>query len=322
MTTLVTGALGAIGSEVVRRLVEVGEQPVAFDQHANDELIADLRPDVPIETGDVRDWPRLAEVMRRHRVDAVAHLAALLPDQSAREPKLAVEVNVGGAATMCELARILGLRRVVIASSKGVFRRIDDEHGHPTYEPVDEDYPIGPGDVYDVTKYAAEQLGLTYARNHGVDVVALRFAATYGPGRMTRHGALAIRSAIVENAYFGRPTILARGADQLDDFVYTRDVAQAVVRAVRVDAVTHRVFNIGTGKASSLPFAAEVIRRRYPDAEIQIGPGPDYGASGRYCVFDIGRARAELGYEPAYDHEAGINDYLDRLEAAVPRAGS
>jgi UDP-glucose 4-epimerase len=312
MKVLVTGALGAIGSAVLQRLIADGHDAVAFDQRGP-ELVAEVGAELPVELGDVRDWARVAEVLRAHDVEVVIHLAALLPDHCRRDPKLATEVNIGGTVVVCELARTFGVRRVVFSSSKGVYREVDDEHGHPRYVPLSEDYAIGPSDVYDVTKYAAEQLGVNYAKSFGVDFVALRFAATYGPGRMARHGSLAIRSAIVENAYHGRPTRLPRGGEQLDDFVYTKDVAQGVVKAAEATGLEHRVFNIGTGQASSLRAAAEVIRSRLPGAEIDIGPGTDYGAAGRYCIFDISRARAELGYEPAFDHPSGILDYLDLL---------
>jgi UDP-glucose 4-epimerase len=314
MSVLVTGALGAIGSMVVARLVAEGHRPVVFDLRHDLELIEEVGGRVEVEQGDVRDWAALARVVRAHGIRDVIHMAAVLPDAAQRDPKLAEEVNVGGTVNVCEVARAMGLRRVVFASSKGVYRRVEDEHGHPTYRPLTEDYPLGPDGVYDVTKLAAEQLGLNYAASHGVDFVALRFAATYGPGRMARHGALAVRSSIVENAAAGRPTVLPKGGDQLDDFVYTKDVAQGLVRAVAAEGLEHRVFNIGTGQPSSLAAAAAILKGHFPDAVIDIGPGTDYGASGRYCVFDVSRARRELGYEPAYDHETGILDYLAVLE--------
>jgi UDP-glucose 4-epimerase len=319
VSVLVTGALGAIGSMVVARLVEEGHRPVVFDLRPDLQLIEEVGDKVTVEQGDVRDSPALVRVLREHEVEAVIHMAAVLPDQAQRDPRLANEVNVGGTVNICELARVHGLRRVVFASSKGVYRQVTGEHAHPTYRPLDEDFALGPDGVYDVTKLAAEQLGLNYAASHGVDFVALRFAATYGPGRMARHGALAIRSEIVENAFHGRATVLAKGGDQQDDFVYTKDVAQGLVRALDAEGLTHRVFNIGTGLPSSLAAAATILRSRFPDARIEIGPGTDYGASGRYCIFDISRARTELGYEPVYDHEAGIDDYLAVLARRAGR---
>lgn len=317
---LVTGGMGAIGSAAVRWLVEAGHRPVIFDRQGSNELVADLLGEIDIEVGDLRSWGRVAEVIRRHDVDRIIHLAVLLPEEAAREPDQAIEVNVGATTAICELARIMGLRRVVFASSKGVYRRFAPPYSHPEYRAVDETHPIEPDDMYDITKYAAERIGIDYARRHGVDFIALRFAATYGPGRMVRHGSVAIRSAIIENAWFGRPTILARGADQQDDFVYTKDIAQALGKAAFVESVTDRVFNIGTGQASTLAAAAQILRREVPGARIEIGPGPDYGTgSGHYCIFDISRARRQLGYEPAFDHERGILDYLAFLAATAPR---
>ncbi|MGI8516205.1 MAG: NAD-dependent epimerase/dehydratase family protein [Acidimicrobiia bacterium] len=319
MTVLVTGALGAIGSRVVRTLVEHGHRPVALDTRSDDELLRDIWSDFDFEVGDVRDWVTIGRVIREHGISEIVHMVAVLPDQAQLDPKLATEVNVGGTLVICELARAFGVRRVVFSSSKGVYRQVNDEHGHPTYVPLNEDYPIGPDGVYDVTKYAAEQLGLNYARSHGVDFVALRFAATYGPGRMARHGALAIRSSIIENAFFGKPTILEQGGDQLDDFVYTKDIAQALVKAIWAENLEHRIFNIGTGQASSLAAASDILRRRFPEATIEIGSGTGYGATGRYCIFDISRARRELGYEPEFDHQRGIDDYITQLERRTHR---
>jgi UDP-glucose 4-epimerase len=316
VTVLVTGGFGAIGSAVVRRLVAEGEHPVVVDVRPETSLVDDIVNEIAVEVLDIRDWTAVSRVVKSHGVDSIIHMAALLPDEAQRNPWLALEVNVTATAGICELARIFDLRRVVFSSSKGVYKRVTDECAAPTYAPLDESYAIGPDGVYDVTKYAAEQMGLNYAATHGVDFVALRFAATYGPGRMARHGSLAIRSAIVENAVNGIPTVLVQGGDQKDDFVYTKDLGQAMWKALTTPQLEHRVFNIGTGQASTLTAAADVLRGVVPDAQIEIGPGLDYGTgSGRYCIFDISRARAELGYEPEYDHEAGITDYVNALAA-------
>lgn len=315
---LVTGAWGAIGSVVLHELLDNGLKPIAFD--LQEQAVPGVSPgtDIPFVRGDVRDTPLLRRTIERYSAKDVIHLAALLPDACQKNPSLAAEINVMSVANICELARTGSVRRIVFASSKGVLKRIDEDHAAPTYRPVDERHPVGPDNVYDVTKYCAEQLGINYANSHGVDFLAFRFAATYGPGRGSRHGALAIRSTIVEDAYNGVPVHIPRGGDQLDDFVYTKDVAQALVRGIMATGTQDRVFHIGTGKPSSLRQAAQILARHIPGADITVGPGLDYGTgNGRYCIFDIGAAQRELGYEPRFDHEAGIIDYLDTLAASA-----
>ena len=323
MPTLVTGAFGAIGSAVIQRLVSEGQRPVALDVRSDTTLVSDVLEDIDIEVADVRDEGALGRIFEGYSIDRVIHLAALLGAEAQQNPRQAVAVNVQGTVSICELALEHKVGRVVFASTKGVYRRVEGEYAHPRFKPLAEDYPIGPQRVYDTTKYAAEQLGLNYSRTSGLDFVALRFAATYGPGRMARHGSMAVRSAIVENAFYGRPTRIPEGGDQKDDFVYTKDVAQALVKAASAANLTDRIFNIGTGKPATLGEAAQVVLKHFPDAVVEIGPGLDYGTgTGRYCIFDISRARQQLGYEPEYDLQRGIAEHITTLEGLREASGT
>jgi len=313
--TLVTGAFGAIGSAVIQSLVSKGQRPIALDVRSDATLVNDVLGQIDVEIADLRDAAALRRIFEGRQIDRVIHLAAVLGHGAQEDPPLAVAVNIQGTVSICELALEHSVDRVVFASTKGVYRRVEGEYAHPQFKPLGEDYPIGPQRVYDTTKYAAEQLGLNFSRTRGLDFVALRFAATYGPGRMARHGSMAVRSAIVENAFHGVPMKVPGGGDQQDDFVYTKDAAQALVKAADADGLSDRVFNIGTGRPATLSQAAEVVLRYLPNAEIEIGPGLDYGTgTGRYCIFDISRARQQLGYEPEYDLERGIGDHLSTLE--------
>src|SRR4029078_675754 len=122
MAVMVTGALGALGSAVVRRLVAEGEKTIAFDARDETGLIGDLLDDVQVEVGDIRDWTRLARVGASSGVEGLIHMSALLPREAQRNPRRAVEVNVNATCDICELARVFGLRRVVFSSSKGVYK--------------------------------------------------------------------------------------------------------------------------------------------------------------------------------------------------------
>src|SRR5262245_66323034 len=93
-------------------------------------------------------------------------------------------------------------------SAKGVYSPVLGEYGAPTYKPVPEDFPKNPKRIYDSAKLMAEQVGLYYQAHMGVDVVVLRFATTYGPGKTARHGKMGVSSQIVKNPFNGLPYYL------------------------------------------------------------------------------------------------------------------
>ena len=169
--------------------------------------------------------------------------------------------------------------------------------------------------IYDAAKLMGEHTGLYYQANMGVDVVVLRFATTYGPGKSARHGKMGVTSQIVENPFNGKSFHLAQGGEQKDDFIYNKDSALGIYLACTAEKLTNHVFNIGSGIGLTLNDFARVIRRHLPESDITIGPGMNflnmpYPASG---IYDISRAQNELGYQPEYDLERGIADYLESL---------
>jgi UDP-glucose 4-epimerase len=176
--------------------------------------------------------------------------------------------------------------------------------------------PKNPQRIYDSAKLMSEQAILYYAANHGVDAAILRFATTYGPGKTARHGKMGVTSQILENPFHGLPFHHPYGADAKDDFIYNKDSAEGVYLATIAEKVTSRVYNIGSGQPHSLGEFADAIRRRIPGADITIGPGDNflgmpYPAHG---IYDVSRAREELGFVPRYDFDRAVADYVSSLE--------
>ncbi len=315
MRVMITGGMGVIGAEASRRFVREGHRPVIFARHRDERLLRDILDQVDVELGDVLDMPRLLEVVKRHRVTHVVHAAAFVGAVSQANPALSVQVNVMGMVNVLEAARAFDVERVVYTSAKGVYGPMLGEYGAPTYKPMPEDLPKNPKRIYDSAKLMGEQVGLYYQANMGVDVVVLRFATTYGPGKTARHGKMGVTSQIVEHPASGLPFRLAQGGEEQDDFVYNKDSAYGIYLACMARNPASRVYNIGTGVGHTLNDIARVIREHLPNAVIEIGPGLNflgmpYPASG---IYDISRARAELGYAPQYDLDKGIADYLESL---------
>lgn len=315
MRVLVTGGFGAIGSFVTRLFVERDDRVTVFDQRPDPRLVRDIADRVAVVTGDVLSLPALIEAFQRGRTEVIVHTAALMPAPVRANPYQGTLVNVNGLLNVLEAARLTGVRRVVFASTRGVYAPAAGRFAHPTYEPITEDYPKDPDSLYDASRFHGERLGRQYAETYGLEFAATRFAHTYGPGKLT-HGTLAVPCQIVEGAYRGVPVRIPRGGDQLDDLVYNRDAALGLVSAATAPNPASGVYSIGTGRASSLRDVEAAVRRHFPEADIEIGPGLDFKGLGRdsSTVYDISRARSEIGYEPRFTVEQGVDDYLRLLD--------
>lgn len=316
MQVLVTGGSGAIGRFVVAELADRGHDVTVFDRIEPEfEGVARGTPKFDYRLGDVTDPEAVADAI--DGADAVVHLAGLLPDACEADPRRAERVNVGGTLNVLAAASERDGVRVLCASSKAVYGTVTGEHAHPTYEPVSEDASKSPTDVYGATKLACEQYCRAYARNEGLDVAWFRFASTFGPGKGDSHGELSLLSRLVEGAAAGERVEVA-GVDQRSDFLYYPDLAAGVTAAVESESLSHRAYHLGSGRAAPLRAYVDAARERCPDARIDAEGGLDFfdQLHPRYCRLDISRARADLGYEPQYDPETAVEDYLSRIAAS------
>jgi UDP-glucose 4-epimerase len=315
MRVLITGGMGVIGAEASRRFVREGHRPVLFSRHRDESLIRDILDKVDIELGSILDRDRLAEVFKARGITHVVHTAAYISALSTKFPAESVEINVMGAVNVLEAARAANVERVVYTSAKGVYGPFVGDYGAPTYKPITEDLPKEPRRIYDSAKLMGENATL-YWGTLGLDVVVLRFATTYGPGKTTRHGNMGVTSQIIERPASGQPFHLPQGGDEKDDFIYNKDSALGIYLATTAKSLKSRVFNIGTGVGVTLKDVAAILRRRLPNAVIDVGPGLNFlgAAYPMYGIYDISRAKNELGYKPEYDLERGIADYLESLQ--------
>jgi UDP-glucose 4-epimerase len=139
---------------------------------------------------------------------------------------------------------------------------------------------------------------------------------TWGPGKLL-HGPSphTVHVGIIENAMLDRPFRYPQGAQQKEDLIYHKDSANGVALACLTENLTHPVFNIGTGVGTTLNDFAAAVKKFYPAAEIELGPGLDFLMKNynTYSVYDISRARAELGFAPRYGVEEGVADYIEMM---------
>jgi len=306
-TVLVTGGTGFIGSYVCEEFVEAGHDVVAYDLSTDTAILEKLgvAEDVTVRRGDVSDPTDVVRAVRETGASRIVHLAALLTNSARENPRAAMEVNVGGTNNVFEAARTLSdqVERVAWASSAAVYAPPDNYD-----EWVTEADLVSPDTLYGATKTYNEAQARTYREEFGVSDVALRPTVAYGPYRET--GGSAFLVDLVEKPALGESFAVAYG-DQVIDWQYARDIAQAFRRAAFAPEadLTRRVYNV-RGEVATVREAAEVVRQVVPDADIDVS---DEGELPWTQTLDMSAAREDLGYDPEYDLAAGVREYVNVL---------
>ena len=312
MAILITGGTGFLGSYLARHLLAEGEGPIVlFDILINEENLGDLANDVTIVQGDQSEAIEILEAVRRHEITEVVHLGYAIGELAA-QPERAIQVNVNGTNQIFQIARLMGVRRVVWASSGAAYGY------HPTIpaeaEPLREDAPMRPLSLYGACKLFNEHVAEDYARRFGLDHIGFRLTSIYGLGRSSRRGiGRDFYSRLVEQAVAGEPLITPL-PEQVFNWTYVEDVARAFHTALRAPKPAVRIFNV-SGDAKTVAESVGFVRRELaPDADIQFGTERER----RIPILTNDLIRTELGWEPKFSMEEGMRDYADRLRGRTP----
>lgn len=307
MTTLVTGH-GLVGSRAVEALRRRGERVVVYD------LTPPLTvPGITSVQGDILRLDALTAAVREHRPDRILHTAGLLTPAGRERPHDTVQVNISGTANVLEAARLCAVARVVICSSVVVY------DATVPAERIGEDHPTGPRTVYAATKLAAELLGREYARLAGMSVLAVRFAAVYGPGPRPSGGvSRVIHDALTDAIGAGRARVRRRWPGH-QELLYAVDAADALVAAGVATRPRHDVFNIGSGEHVAVEdVGAAVAEATGATVEI-VDAGEEVNPHVVGAPLDLRRARDELDWSPAYDLRRGLAEHAAWLRQPEER---
>jgi dTDP-L-rhamnose 4-epimerase len=334
---LVTGGAGFIGSHVADALLEAGEEVRVLDAFlpaAHRERPGYLDPRAELIEGDVRDPDVVARAVEG--VSAVSHQAAMV----------GLGVDIGDIAdyvahndlgTAVLLRALRGFKgRLVLGSSMVVYgegRYRCPEHGvvrpgprapseldagrfeppcpacgrELAPEPVPEDAPVDPRNVYAATKLAQEHLCFAFARETGVPVTALRYHNVYGP-RMPRDTPYAGVASIFRSAFAaGRAPRVFEDGGQRRDFVHVRDVARANLLALG-DA-RPGAYNVCSGIPRSVGEMAGALGRAIPGSPEPVVTGEWRAGDVRHVFASAERAARELGFTAQEDFEAGMREF-------------
>ena len=325
---LVTGGAGFVGLNLVEALLARGEHVVVFGREAAlpdpaPARFATLPGRVEVIQGDVQDAAALAEVFRARRIGAVFPFAAVTagPQREAADPALVLDVNLKGVIATLAAARDAGtVRRVILPSSAAVYG--ESAYAHPVLDEVAT--PPVPISLYGVTKYAVERAGLRLAGLWGLDAVAARIGAAFGPWERDTglRDTLSLHLAMAFAARRGDAVVIP-AVPPAYDWIYSRDLAAGLLALLDAKDPPHRVVNLASGQdwAPHYPACLDALARAFPGfrwrhAAAGEEPTIRWNESKPRGVMANARA-AEFGWRPRHDPAGAVADYARWLLASA-----
>ena len=301
MRVLITGA-GLIGAHVAAELTSQGDEVTLFDVAAKPDYVRRVAGrELPLIRGDICDLAALVDAFLTVRPDCVLHLAASVGEANIPNLYSGFQVNLVATLNVAEAVRLAGVRRLAHASTQALYQ------GEDPRELLREDSPLDSrGRVYNASKLACEHVLRTYAARQSFELALLRFAGTYGYRAVAGGPGVAVQQAIWA-ARAGEDVVL--DAYESVDFVYVKDLADGIARAVRTTPLPHDVYNLGSGALTTVEDVEAVLRKVFPDVRLRRGT-----LTPARPRMDITRARTGLGYAPEYKLEAGVRDYIAELD--------
>jgi nucleoside-diphosphate-sugar epimerase len=315
---LVTGATGFTGGHLARALARAGQRVRAFVR--NPAAAGPLaEAGIEIARGDLRDESSIERAV--DGTDIVYHIAAIY-----REAGVAAEtyraVNATAVAGLIAAARKAGARRVVHCSTVGV-------HGDIEHPPANEEAPLKPGDIYQVTKLEGEQLARQAAAHAGMELTIARPSGIYGPGDR--------RLLKLFRGVARRRWVTLGNGKIYYHLTYIDDLVAGLRLCGEHPAAAGRTYILAGGEVTTLNELTELVAEEAhvpaPRRHLPVWPFWVAGAvSEALCApfgieppihrrrvafftksraFDISRARAELGYAPAVGLRDGVSRTLN-----------
>jgi UDP-glucose 4-epimerase len=305
---LVVGGAGFIGSHVADALLAEGWSVTVLD-----DLSSGKRAQVPAAAhfvqADIRS-PQAAAVVRDGAFDLICLLAAQMDvRRSVADPGFDADVNIRGALNLLEAVRASGrATRVLFASTGGAV------YGDFVDPPNLETYGKDPESPYGIAKFAVELYLAYYARVHGLDYIALRFANVFGP-RQDPHGEAGVVAIFCQRILDGQPLTVFGDGGQTRDYVYVGDVARAHVLAAALSKipagrVDDRAINLGTGVETSVLDLAKALMRG-AGRTVPLTHAPPRAGEQRRSVVSIAKASAVLHWTPQMSLEDGLKRTFD-----------
>lgn len=306
---LVTGAIGQIGSELVMALREkFGAQNVVASDLREPSNLKEFQP---FEILDVLNKKALEDLVKKHDISVIYHLAAILSAAGEKNPQLCWDVNMNGLYNVLEVARELKIKQIICPSSIAVFGPETPRDNTP------QETVILPKTMYGLTKASGELLCEYYVAKFGVDIRGIRYPGLISyktlPGGGTTDYAVEIFYEAIKNkkytCFLSADTVLPM-MYMPDAIRGTIDLADAPFESLK----HHSNFNFAGMSFSCAEIAAE-IKKHIPEFEIEYKPDFRQKIADSWPKsIDDSSSRSEWNWRPEYDLAKMTKDMIEHLK--------
>lgn len=304
---LVTGALGQIGSELVVELrKKFGEKNVV----ASDVRINENQNFEPFEIIDVLDKHQIREIVLKHEIDTIYHLAAILSATGEKNPHLCWNINMNGLYNILEVATELKLNRVICPSSIAVFGPETPRDNTP------QETILMPKTMYGVTKVAGELLCEYYVQKFGLDIRGIRYPGLISSKTLPGGGTTDYAVEIFYEAIKHKKYTCFLSKDTVLPMMYMPDAIRGTLDLADTDYKDlkhHSNFNFA-GISFSCEELANAIKKYIPEFEITYAPDFRQKIADSWPrSIDDSSARAEWNWKPEFDLDKMTKDMLEKI---------
>jgi nucleoside-diphosphate-sugar epimerase len=301
MKYLVTGGAGFIGSNLVRKLLEMEEDVRILDNFATGkrENILPLinNPHLTVIEGDLRSFHIVRTAVKG--VDYILHQGALpsVP-RSINDPITTNDVNILGTLNILEAAKEFGVKRVVCASSSSIY-------GNSETLPKVETMPVNPMSPYALTKYAQERYCQIYYNLYGLETVALRYFNVFGPNQDPTSQYSAVIPKFIKLMSEDKEPVIYGDGTQSRDFTYVDNVVYANLLACNAEKAVGEVINVACGKSYTLLELVKMINEIL-GKNIKPRFAPERPGDVKHSWAGIDKAKELLCYGVKVDFKKGL----------------
>lgn len=306
MKALITGGAGFIGSHIAKKFIDNDINVHVVDNLSTGKIenIDFLKKECFFQR-DINDLEYMTELLKKEQYDYVLHLAAMVSVvETIDKPFQSNEDNITSSINLLESIHkyVPNIKKFFFASSAAVYGRLEDL-------PKTIESKVDPLSPYAVQKYASERYSKIYHELYNIPTVSMRFFNIYGPKQNPNSDYSGVLS-ILNKKFSNKENFTFFGdGEQTRDFVYIKDLVEAVWLVIHNEDSNGKVYNLGTGSQSTLNEIFKIFEKNF-GYSIPYEYKEERRGDIKYSYAEISPLK-ELGFIPSYSIKDGVSEYLN-----------